>query len=678
MKEKLMGSLRVRMTVLFGLVVLIGCLVLSLMSERRAEQALEIEAKDAMLKVAQQVAETQDSRIQARLCLVKSVAAQDVIRGRWGEREAKLDEKMAALRSEMQTAAELGFKQFGIADRDGNTFFSDGGKANIADREYFKIALSGETAVSSTIVSRDDDSVVFAYAAPIRHYATNEITGVLVGLVDATMFSNLVADVTYGRTGYAFAVDGNGKTIAHKDIKRVLSQESFIELARSDKSLASLAEAVSMMAKGEEGVSTYTLQGQQKILAYAPVKSTGWSLAVTAPTAEVLEEAASLKHSLLTLSFIIIIVALLLTYVMARTIATPLIVVEKHLGHIAGGDLTQPVPEKFLNMKDEIGKLARAVDGLQANIKPMLSSIKEGAKVLSGNSENLSAASEEIASSSSEVAKAIEQVAAGASEQAEHLQEILKLTEDIADHLENVENELGNVKDGSEEASRLAGVGKKELDVLIASINGVHEAFRVVGEKLTALSNSVNQVGEILEAINNIADQTNLLALNAAIEAARAGEAGRGFAVVAEEVRKLAEESRASSDKIKELLGAITAETDEVVNTSENVDKQVVEQLESVNNTVKSFDDILDSVMAIMPKIEETYRHLDLTLKAKDTILDRVQSISAVSEEASASAQQISASAEELSASTEEIAANAQEVLKVAKNLEEQVERFKV
>lgn len=241
------------------------------------------------------------------------------------------------------------------------------------------------------------------------------------------------------------------------------------------------------------------------------------------------------------------------------------------------------------------------------------------------------------------------------------------LTENIAHHLENVENELGNVKDGSEEASRLAGVGKKELDVLIASINGVHEAFKGVVEKLTVLSNSVNQVGEILEVINSIADQTNLLALNAAIEAARAGEAGRGFAVVAEEVRKLAEESRASSEKIKGLLGTIAAETNEVVNTSESVDKQVVEQLESVNNTVRSFDDILASVAAIMPKIEETYRHMDLTLRAKDTILDRVQSISAVSEETSASAQQISASAEELSASTEEIAANAQEVLKVAK-----------
>ncbi|WP_236713142.1 methyl-accepting chemotaxis protein, partial [Neomoorella mulderi] len=184
---------------------------------------------------------------------------------------------------------------------------------------------------------------------------------------------------------------------------------------------------------------------------------------------------------------------------------------------------------------------------------------------------------------------------AGAGEQSNHLQEILGLIENITSSLEKVYTELGQVKANSEETSSLAGVGKKELDVLIASIKGVHEAFKVVAERLTSLSGSVNQIGEILEVINGIAEQTNLLALNAAIEAARAGEAGRGFAVVAEEVRKLAEQSSASSDKIKVLLNTIGSETNEVVHTSEEVSKQVVAQLENVENTVKAFDDILES-----------------------------------------------------------------------------------
>lgn len=371
-------------------------------------------------------------------------------------------------------------------------------------------------------------------------------------------------------------------------------------------------------------------------------------------------------------------ILLFLTIILMMRISRPLGLALDYLGAIADGNFTKPVPERFLRMKDEIGMLAQAIDRLQASIKPLLAELKTNAQTLAGNAEALSATSEEIASSSNEVANAIQQVASGAGEQANHLQEILNLLEDMAASMEKAGAELGKVKASSQETSRLAEVGKKEMDMLIASIKGVRQAFNTVTEKLAGLSGSVDQIGVILEVINGITDQTNLLALNAAIEAARAGEAGRGFTVVAEEVRKLAEQSRASSDKIRELLNTIGSETGEVVNTSEEVSRQVETQLDNVEKTVKSFDDILGAVAAITPMIETTYSELDGTVKAKDVVLERVQNISTVSQETSSSVEEISASAEELSASTQEIAANAQQVLDVAKKLEEQIGRFQV
>lgn len=439
--------------------------------------------------------------------------------------------------------------------------------------------------------------------------------------------------------------------------------------------------ATTVLDQGRLYIQEADVVGTKALTAYSPLRDANdkivgmWFVGV--PVA-FQQAAAQFSLNMLWFGIVIVLAIILASVMIARNLTTPLSVAVDQLGLIASGDFTRPVPEKFLRMKDEIGKLTQAVDQLQSRIRPLLSGLKTDAKTLASNSETLSAASEEIASSSGEVAKAIQQVASGASEQADHLQEILGLIENITTSLERVNTELGRVTANSEETSRLADTGKKELDSLIVSIKGVREAFKIVVERLEVLKGSVSQVEEILEVINGIAEQTNLLALNAAIEAARAGEAGRGFAVVADEVRKLAEQSRASSDKISVLLNNITSETNEVVSTSEEVTRQIASQLDNVDHTNKAFDAILKSVAAIAPIIEATYREMDSTMKAKDVVLDRVQSVSAVSEEASASAQEISASAEELSASTQEIAANAQQVMEVAKRLEEQVERFKV
>ncbi|MBE3580982.1 MAG: methyl-accepting chemotaxis protein [Thermoanaerobacteraceae bacterium] len=675
------GSLLLQMTLVFGLIVAIGCLVLSWVSETRAAAALEAEAREAMLKVARQVAEAQDTRIQARSYVVETLANRNVIRGRSGEREATLEEKIQLLNEELEKAKTLGFKRLAVLDRNGNAVYQDGSTANLADREYFRKALDGNTNVSSSMVSKVDQTVIFGYGTPIRHYATGEIVGVLAGIVDGAKFSELVGSITYGRTGYAFAVDGTGKIIAHKDTQKALSQENILEEAQSDPALASLAEVVAKMVQGGEGVASYTLQGQEMIIAYAPLKTTGWSIAVTAPRDEVLERAASLRRSVLLVSLLVIVLAVGLTYVMARSITTPVVDLARIVTRFAKYDFRFDEKDRavrHLKRKDEVGQIANALAGMQSNLINLIRDLKTEAQTLSGNSASLSAASEEMASSSDEVAKAIQQVAAGAGEQAGHLQEILGLMENITTSLERVRTELGRVKTTSEDTSVRADAGKKELDNLVGSIEGVREAFKMVVEKLEVLQGSVGQVEEILEVINGIAEQTNLLALNAAIEAARAGEAGRGFAVVAEEVRKLAEQSRASSDKIRDLLGSITLRTNEVVSTSEKVTSEVANQLNNVENTLKAFDDILAAVTGVGPMVEATYREVEATVKAKDVVLERVQSISAVAEETSASAEEISASAEELSASTQEIASNAQQVLEVARRLEGQVERFQV
>lgn len=383
-----------------------------------------------------------------------------------------------------------------------------------------------------------------------------------------------------------------------------------------------------------------------------------------------------LRNTAVVTGLLAVLVCLIIGITLFRGIIGPVRYLAAEASKIAAGDLT--ADRISITSKNEVGQLAEAFNIMLTNLQKIVRELKRNAKTLAGNSETLSATSEEITSSSDEVASAIQEVASGATDQAGHLQEVMGLIQNITASLEKVYTELGRVKDNSDETSKLADTGKKELDSLIVSIRGVRDAFKTVVERLDVLKGSVNQVAEILEVINGITDQTNLLALNAAIEAARAGEAGRGFAVVADEVRKLAEQSRASSDKIGALLNNITSETNEVVTTSGEVSEQVANQLGNVEQTIKAFDDILESVTAIGPMIEATYKEMDGTVKAKDVVIEKVQSVSSVAEETSASVEEISASAEELSASTQEIASNAQQIMEVAKRLDEQVGRFKV
>jgi len=491
-------------------------------------------------------------------------------------------------------------------------------------------------------------------------------TAVAAADVSLEQIQNNITKTKVGETGYATLLTENGTIIVHPMKEMILTN------------LAEKYDFGKTVVNNKSGILKYRFNGEDKIMGFEQSKLTKWIVMATMPQSDYAKEFSKSVIQTIIILAIISALAVILGLLFAGNIASPILLAVDYLGTIANGDFTTDIPEQFLHRSDEIGNLAQAIDKLQANIRPLLSGLKTDAKTLAGNSDALSAASQEIAASSNEVAKAIQQVASGASDQAQDLQEIVTLIGNITTSLEKVYNELSHVKANSEETSRLANTGKKELDNLISSIRGVREAFRVVVERLEALKGSVDQAGEILEVIKGIAEQTNLLALNAAIEAARAGEAGRGFAVVAAEIRKLAEQSRVSSDKIRALLNDITSETGEVVKTSEEVTTQVNNQLANVENTIKAFDDILESVAAIAPMIKATYAEVDNTVKAKDIVLERVQNISAVSEETSASAEEISASAEELSASTEEIAANAQQILEVAKRLEEKVEQFKV
>ncbi|KXZ39220.1 methyl-accepting chemotaxis protein [Alkalithermobacter thermoalcaliphilus JW-YL-7 = DSM 7308] len=398
-----------------------------------------------------------------------------------------------------------------------------------------------------------------------------------------------------------------------------------------------------------------------------------------------IEEIEILQARRIIITIVLIIIAVLgalgIALILNRQIVTPIVAITnvlKKLGNLDFSFDRNDPAVKYLSRKDEVGLMVNSVKEMKDNVVDFISKTTDAVKSVNINSESLAATSEEMSASSQELSSTIQQIAQGATNQAQDLTDIVQAMNDITSSIEFSYKKLEQVSYETKETAHKADIGKAEINNLETSIHDVEKAFNIVAEKIETLANSVKQIGGITGMISSISEQTNLLALNAAIEAARAGEAGRGFAVVADEIRKLAEESKKSAEKITNLVLSTTQDTDEVISTSSKVKGFVTEQVDILGNTLKSFEEILGSIEKIAPYMEETYKIMEEVVEKKDVVIQRVENTSSVAQENSAATEQIAASSQELTASSEEVASTAQNLSQISTDLMETVNRFKV
>ena len=240
-----------------------------------------------------------------------------------------------------------------------------------------------------------------------------------------------------------------------------------------------------------------------------------------------------------------------------------------------------------------------------------------------------------------------------------------------------LQNKVNDVTIASSDIGTRAKNSNDELQTLVASIKLLNTNFDSFNNSLTLMATDIREVNQMTNLINDISEQTNLLALNAAIEAARAGDAGRGFSVVADEIRKLAEMSKTSAQKIYSIVSKVLKSTDAIIISTDNITNDVKNQTVVVNNTITAFKEISDSVEEMIPKMYSIAKDFVALDSEKDSLVTNITNISAVSEQISATSQEIYASSEELSSASSEVSNSAQKVSTLSNELNESFDRFK-
>ena len=366
---------------------------------------------------------------------------------------------------------------------------------------------------------------------------------------------------------------------------------------------------------------------------------------------------------------------------------------------VAEGDLTVEVVPR--SKRDTLGNaFVRMSHGLQDLVR----TTRDSAGQVSAGSNQVAGAADESAKVSVQASSAIEEVTSTMHEMSINVQNVVKNTQvqasSVAETSASIDQMVTSIQRVADTARVLLDIANRSREEVVTGIqtmekatdglNRTNKAIQSSAEIINVLGHRADDIGKIIEVIDDLAEQTNLLALNAAIEAARAGEHGLGFAVVADEVRKLAEKSTQSTKEIAELIQSIQREARQAVENMERSTRIVEEGLSLGNElgtALHKISNVVTEVYKFSQEIgaatnEQSVGSAQIA-KATGRLTEITQEINSAVEEQASGAQAVVRAMDKMrelvqqsASSSTELSAAAEQMLKLSRNLLDSMDRF--
>ncbi|MBM7110488.1 Methyl-accepting chemotaxis protein McpB [Brevibacillus laterosporus] len=473
----------------------------------------------------------------------------------------------------------------------------------------------------------------------------------------------LVGGVKFGSEGYAYLLDRTNKFMSHptQPMGKQVEGEQYDYIQKTDKGWISYDSP-------ENGKKLKAL--------FETNPSTGWKIAGVLSNEEYAKASAPILNQTAFILVVFLVAASILIFIWTSKITKPLELLAISAKRVSDGYLDEKVN---INQNDEIGQLATNFNEMVDSLKGIVTEMMETSTQLAASSQQMTASTLQNSKAVEYVTELIEESANGSKAQAVATSESARTMEEMSSGIFKIAESANAIVDSSAKTSEDVQNGNQKVIVVTEQMEAIRQSVEESASIMEQLQKHSGQISEMSTAIVDIAEQTNLLSLNAAIEAARAGEQGRGFAVVANEVRKLADQSKQTADRIQEIIIQVTSLTQDASEVMKRkVHADVQKGIVVTTEAREAFTNIQASTQHIVEQIHDVSAITEQMSASAQEVSASMREIAQIAQGMAASSQSVTGASEEQLASMEEITSSSTALTQMAEGMRRSVERFKV